>query len=100
MFSVCPHLGGGYPSQVELGGGVPKPGPAGGRYPDWGGTLWGTLMWGGTRQGVSQLGGTPTGGYPTGVGTPLWLTDGVLDKRRSVCLLRSRRRTFLFLTYV
>ena len=36
------------------------------------------------------------GGYPNGAeGTPLWLTDGVLDKRRWVCLLRSRRRTFL-----
>ena len=30
MFSICPHLEGGYPSQVQPGGGIPKPGPAGG----------------------------------------------------------------------
>ena len=29
--------------------------------------------------------------------TPPLVTDGVLDTPRSVCLLRSRRRTFLFL---
>ena len=51
--------------------------------------------------------GYPNGGYPTsgtphrtwmgnGGGTPLLqLTDGVLDTPRSVCILRSRRRTFL-----
>ena len=45
--------------------------------------------------------GTPIGGVPSqtwmGGGTPLRLTDGVLDTPRSVCLLRSRRRTFLWL---
>ena len=36
------------------------------------------------------------GGYPDGgKGNPPWITDGVLDMPRSVCLLRSRRRTFL-----
>ena len=47
-------------------------------------------------------GGYPTSGTPThqtwlgGGVTPLRVTDGVLDALRSVCLLRSRRRTFLF----
>ena len=39
-------------------------------------------------------GGTPNtggGGYPTSYR----ITDGVLDTPQSVCLLRSRRRTFL-----
>ena len=37
-------------------------------------------------------------GYPAGGGggTPPRVTDGVLNTPRSVCLLRSRRRTFLF----
>ena len=53
----------------------------------------GTLM-GGTPPQVPPIlpgqGGTPMGG------TPPRVTDGVLDTPRSVCLLRSRRRTFLF----
>ena len=36
------------------------------------------------------------GGYPCQGGTPPRVTDGVLDTPQSVCLLRSRRRTFLF----
>ena len=41
------------------------------------------------------LGGTPTGGgYPTSYR----ITDGVLDTPRSECLLRWRRRTFLFIS--
>ena len=51
-------------------------------------------------QGVPPAGGYPTSGTPPvrpgGGGTPLRQTDGVLDTPRSVCLLRSRRRTFLF----
>ena len=46
-------------------------------------------------------GGTPPWVPPTPIRpgrgvTPPWVTDGVLDTPRSVCLLRSRRRTFLF----
>ena len=64
---------GGYPCQVQLG-----------------------------RGGVPWLGGTPPqvpphrtflGGYPNREGTP---SQVVLDTLRSVCLLRSCRRTFLF----
>ena len=44
---------------------------------------------------------TPPGGYLTGYpppgGYPGRTTEGVLTTRRAVCLLRSRRRTFLFL---
>ena len=58
--------------------------------------------------GVSHLGYPLVGpgwGYPTrGTphlsdlvgGTPPWVADGVLDAPRSVCLLRSCRRTFLY----
>ena len=92
-------------SSIQSRWGVPDQGGWG--YPDWGGTL----TQGGTppqvppvRPGCGYLmGGTPPqvppsdldGEYPAWGGTPLWLTDGVLDKRQSVCLLRSRRRTFL-----
>ena len=59
---------------------------------------------GGTPQpkGYPTL-GTPPIGPGRGVpllgeeGTPLQETDGVLDTLRSVCLLRSRRRTFFLL---
>ena len=106
--------GGGYPSQVQLGVphlryppvrpgqevpllGVPHLG-----YPiriGWGYPCWGK---GYPYWGVPHLaGGYPTLGPPhqtwLGGGTPPWVTDGVLDTPRSVCLLRSRRRTFLFL---
>ena len=71
-----PHPYRGYPSQVWLGGtqgGVP---PAGMGYTPC------QVWW-----------GVPEVGYPS----PLYrTTDGVLDTPRSVCLLRSRRRTFLF----
>ena len=110
--SACPHLGE-----------VPWPGPAGGvplkgvpqwvvphlRYPP--------QTWMGvpppqvppppcrTWTGGTQTGGIPhlgsprsdldRGEVPQRGGTPLQLTDGVLDKWRSVCLLHSHRRTFL-----
>ena len=101
--SVCPHLGvprpgpggGGYPSQAQLEGYPPARGVPHLRYPH-----------------QTWPGGTPAGGYSTlgsplvrpgqrvplsgGGGTPPQVTDGVLDMPRSVCLLRSRRRTFLF----
>ena len=79
---VCPSICLSTPRRVTpqpgpVGGGPPQPGPAG---------------------GVLFLGGTPARGrgVPYLGLTPLWETDGVLDMLRSVCLLRSRRRTFLF----
>ena len=87
-----PQLGdpdGGYPRYPPsdlhggyLTGGYPRypPSDLDGGYPDGGCT----------PIGVPQQGGYRNGGYP-----PLWLTDGVLDKRWSVCLLHSHRRTFL-----
>ena len=47
-----------------------------------------------SRGGVPRLGTPPgrTGGYPVRT------TKGVLTTRRAVCLLRSRRRTFLLFT--
>ena len=99
--------------------GVPWPGG----YPGWGGTLprgvpWlggtlvgGTLPGGCPTRGVPWLGGTLPGGVPwsgtppgqvrmggypaPGGGYPGRTTEGVLTTRRVVCLLRSRRRTFL-----
>ena len=95
--SVCPHI---------RGGGTPARGA-----PAWG-TPW-------VPPSSCQIkpvgGGTPARGRPPGVppsqvrmegkpargrlpGVPPRTAHGVLDKRRSVCLLRSRRRTFLFYT--
>ena len=118
--SVCPHLGG-VPWPGPDGGGVPQPGPA------WGGTPYEGYPDGGTpprvhpavRPGQGDTppwvpplppldlagryptSGTPhrtwPGGYPNGGGTPPRV---VLDTPRSVCLLRSRRRTFLVITYL
>ena len=51
---------------------------------------------------VPHLGYPPSdlvGWYPCWGGTPPQVRDGVLDTPRSVCLLRSRRRTFLFLGF-
>ena len=114
--------GGGYPSQVQAGR-VPQPGPGGGGggtparsrqgevpqpgpgrgYPSQvkaGGTPPASQQGGTLVGGVPQWGtlGTPSqvsGGYPNG-GGGLYPTSLVLDTPRSVCLLRSRRRTFLF----
>ena len=92
-----PWQGWGTPVQVRMG--VPKVG-----YP-W--QAWGTPPQpsqdgGYPRWGTPQQGwGTPqpdhNGGMPlAGMGYPLYRTaDGVLDTPRSVCLLRSRRRTVL-----
>ena len=92
-------------------GGLPQPGPDGGRIPiqPWmGGTLarsrWGsTPSLAGGYPGVAPSGPgqdtTPHLDLDLGWGTPPPLpvrTTGVLATRRSVCLLRSRRRTFLF----
>ena len=60
---------------------------------------------GGTLLGGTQVGYPPArsgwgvpcqGGYPVG-GYPVRTTEGVLNTRQAVCLLRSRRRTFLFI---
>ena len=111
-----------YPHQIWLG--VPCQGvpygeyPAGGTPPHqtcWGVPCWGYPAGGVPCWGVSHLGtppirpgqGVPCWGGPhlgylppplsdlAGGGTPPRVTDGVLDTPRSVCLLRSRRRTFL-----
>ena len=66
-----------------------------GGYPAWGGYPAG---------GYPGRGGTLAGGYPgrvppparSGGGYPVRTTEGVFTTRRAVCLLRSRRRTFLF----
>ena len=102
---------GGVPCQVQPGGvpcwGVPCQGgyPAGG-YPTW-------VPPSQVRTGVpcprGTLPGYPLGRVPpparSGRGVPCWggypvrTTEGVLTTRRAVCLLRSRRRTFLFVFY-
>ena len=110
--SVCPHLGGEVPQLPESSQGVPLPGgyppvrPGQGVYPCQGGTPpqvpshW-------TWPGVPLLGEYPTlgtpplnlaGGYPSWGGYPT--SGGVLDTLWSVCLLRSRRRTFLFTSVI
>ena len=119
---VCPSVclsTGGYPSQVwwgvpEVGyppppsrDGVPPARSNGGVPPArsrWGvpwpdpdrGVPWPGLM-GGTRGGRDEV--PPWQGWGTpwqGVSHPYYrTTDGVLDTSRSVCLLRSGRRTFL-----
>ena len=114
-----PGPGGGVPKPGP-GGGVPQPGPGGG-YPNWGVP---NLRYppirpgqGGTQWGVPTSGTPPPirpsqGVYPDGGSTPPLvpprsdLARGVpsvrvphqvvLDTPWSVCLLRSRRRTFLF----
>ena len=69
----------------------------------WGGTLPGPGGGGGGYPARSSHVGYPPhpparswwgGGYPAG-GYPGRATEGVLTTRRAVCLLRSRRRTFL-----
>ena len=117
--SVCSHLGG-YPGQVQMGGypcrGVPTLGTplgAGQGVPCQGYPTLGTPHQ--TWLGCTLSGGYPTlgtslldlagGTLPEGtlLGVPYWgvppprVTDGVLDTPRSVCLLRPRRRTFLFI---
>ena len=66
---VCPHLRGGYP------------------YP--------IMLCNISQNAMRQRGGTWPGTPPRG-GYPGRTTEGVLTTRRAVCLLRSRRRTFLF----
>ena len=58
----------------------------------------GTLLRGGTLPRSYPARGYPAGGYPAG-GYPVRTTEGVFTTRRAVCLLRSRRRIFLFCEY-
>ena len=85
-----PSQGWGTPSQVRTGGGVPHDGVP----PSQG---WGTPRQVRTWEGVPHDGVPPSQGW----GTPFtpWdrTTDGVLATPLSVCLVRSRRRTFLLL---
>ena len=96
--------GGGYPAQ---GGTLPR------GVPCWGGTLprgrypgrvprgpdqdRGVPCRGGTQAGYTPLAGYPHRTQPgqDGGGYPVRTTEGVVTTRRAVCLLRSRRRTFL-----
>ena len=99
--SVCPRGGGdpgqvqtgGYPSQVLTGGGYPSQVQMGG----WGGGTLARSGWGDTLA-RSRQGGVPKVGVPPGrdgVPPSVRTTEGVLATRQAVCLLRSRRRTFL-----
>ena len=84
---VPPHQT--WPGGVLLPGGTPSQIPPPPIRPNWGYPCW----------GLPHLGYPPSDlakGYPCWGGTPPRLTDGVLDTPRSVCLLRSRRRTFLY----
>ena len=91
---TLPGLDGGYPARGTLLGGTPP-----GRVPP-----------GRVPPGQGQDGGYPARGTLSGYlpgrvppqprsergGYPVRTTEGVLSTRRTVCLLRSRRRTFLF----
>ena len=72
----------------QLGGGGTLPGPGGGYL--LGGTLPGEYPARGTKVGYPPPDQDGGGGYPVRT------TEGVLTTQRAVCLLRSRRRTFLF----
>ena len=89
-----PGLGtppGGYLGQVPPGeGGYPGPGTPGGVPGS------GTPPGGFPGLGTPPKGGVPGSGTPPGGVYPGRTTEGVLTTRRAVCLLRSRRRTFLF----
>ena len=89
--SVCPHLGG--IPRPGPDGEVRQPGSARGGIPKVIRPGWGVPLRGGTPPQVPPIG--PGQGYPCWGGTPPRVADGVLDTPQSVCLLRSRRRTFL-----
>ena len=118
-----------FPECHEAAGRVPGPPQGGypGQVPPWGGTWSGTPGGGGVPGSGTPPGGVPSqvppGGYlgqvpprgvpksgtpPRGGGTrvryppggyPARTTEGVLTTRRAVCLLRSRRRTFLLFVF-
>ena len=94
------HTWGGYPARSSWGGGYPARGvPCQGVPPARSGQDGGVPWQGGypgrvapsPQPGQDGLGGTLAGG-----GYPGRTTEGVLTTRRAVCLLCSRRRTFLF----
>ena len=98
--------GGGTQVRVPPQGGYPGQVPPGGvrvRYPPWGGTRVRYPSPGGVPRFRYPPGGVrvppPLGGYlgqvPPRGGYPGRTTEGVLTTWRAVCLLRSRRRTFL-----
>ena len=106
--SVCPQ--GGYPYPIMLcnitqnamgqpGGTLPGPAgrgvPCPGGYPAQGGPC--QVQPGrGWYPARSSQGGYPAwGGVPCPLGYPVTTTEGVLTTQRAVCLLRSRRSTFL-----
>ena len=103
---------GGYPTQVQLGGystsGTPLSDLARG-YPGYcpPSQLSGGYPAGQVSRGLPQQGGTLSTPQPGQRGLPWWgvprrggyPTSLVLDTPRSVCLLRSRRRTFLLLLH-
>ena len=100
---------GGVPCQVQPGGtrrggyphrGVPwQGGGAQVRYPPPARSAGGVPGRGVPRSGTPPSQVSRGGGYPAGGGgTQVRTTYGVLATRRAVCLLRSRRRTFLFKT--
>ena len=95
------------PPQSDLAGGVPWWRRVWQGYPRWGtpvrvpprpGLMAGYLRWGTPHRGTPHLAGVPPHLDLAGAGVPHRV---VLNTPRSVCLLRSRRRTFLFyLSYV
>ena len=96
-----PPPGGGYLGQVPPRGGYPD--PPGGGYPSQVPPPYPIMLCNISQNAMRQRGvpgsGTPPGGgtrTPPGGGYPGRTTEGVLTTRRAVCLLRSRRRTFLF----
>ena len=103
MFSVClsVHRGGGTQSRSGWGG---VPHPAGGvpwlGVPWQGGTLAGGVPWLGGYPSGGYLGGTPVGGTPAGGYPRGGYLAPVLVTPRSVCLLHSRRRTFLLIYHL
>ena len=84
---VCSHL---------RGGGGTRPGPARSRWGEGVPCQGGTQVPPGQVQMGEYLSRVPPPGQVQMGGYPGKTTEGVLATRRSVCLLRSRRRTFLF----
>ena len=93
-----------YGADTLWGGGGAQPGPAGvgwGGYPARSG--WGGTLPGGYPRQCTPPARVPPGRVPPpgqvrmgGGCYPVRTTEGVLTTRRAVCLLRSRRRTFLY----
>ena len=98
-----PHLArsGGTPARSRRGGGgTPSLDRGGTPIQPWTGVSPSSLGWGGTPSSLGR-GGYQMGVPPSQVVPPSWYrtTDGALDTPRSVCLLRSRRRTCSFLLW-